>query len=213
MNMSHSIIHRRNRGERGVALGIVLMLIVVLLLAGGLAVWGLSGETASATNDRLSRQLLDCAEEGLAWGKQYFSTTGSSWDTFLNASNICTQTDAPCSPNGPIRQQTITGSLTSVSGYPMSSPWTTTWTGAGSVGSLKYTVAIFDNADDTGTQNYFNDNDSQIFVYSRCMDTQSRQSRAVQALIKISAPSTSDYQGQAGHGFRNQGNANQGLPN
>src|SRR5215467_1537219 len=106
MNMSNKRVYRHHQGERGVALGIVLMLIVVLLLAGGLAVWGLSGETASATNDRLSRQLLDCAEEGLAWGKQYYSTTGSNWDNFLSASNICTQADAPCAPNGPIQQAT-----------------------------------------------------------------------------------------------------------
>src|SRR5262245_19407840 len=62
-----------NRNERGAILGIVMMLLIVLLLAAGLAVWGLHSETASAGGDWTARALSDCAEMGLAWGKAYFS--------------------------------------------------------------------------------------------------------------------------------------------
>ena len=60
--------------QRGVLLGVVLVLMAVLFTAGAFALWSMRSDTGSAGRDRLSRQLFDCAEQGLSWGKQYFST-------------------------------------------------------------------------------------------------------------------------------------------
>src|SRR5689334_3601548 len=119
----------KRQPERGVALGIVLILLVILLLGGGLAVWGLRSETASAGTDRLSRQLFDCAEQGLAWGKTYFSTSGLDWSSYFNSSNVCTY--FPCPPF-------VAGSGTAPSNYPNGTPYTQTVTAGGI--NLTFTV-------------------------------------------------------------------------
>ena len=71
------------RAERGAALGIVLVLMVVVLLGGSLAVWGVRSESGSAASDRLARQLVACAEQGMAWGRTHFSGAGLDWDPYL----------------------------------------------------------------------------------------------------------------------------------
>ena len=204
----------RNR-ERGAILGIVLVLMVVLLLAAGLAVWGLRSETASAGSDRTARALLDCAEAGLAWGKAYFSSNADSYSNYLGASNICTFTttnNAPsftCPPFGK-RDSANTVGTSTVTGYPGSYPFTQTMV----IGSQTYefTVGIYDNADDVingaTVEDYLTDKDNTVIVYSRCFDPISKQTRSVAGLVKAIIPLSTDYKGQAGHGFRNSGNAN-----
>ena len=71
--------------QRGAILGIVMILLAVILSVSSLAVWNLRSDSSSAGRTHLAHQLFDCAEQGLAWGKQYFSTTArSEWNLFLS---------------------------------------------------------------------------------------------------------------------------------
>jgi hypothetical protein len=201
--------HRRRDG--GMLLGIVLILLGVVLLAGALALSSVRSDTASAGADRLSRQLENCAEEGLEYGKNFFGT--ADWSQYLPASNVCNSTYGLSCP--PLRA----GSGTAPANYPVQS-------GVGGVPaitmgnqSLQFTVAIYDN-DETGEtagadygkyivgQDYSVDTDGVVVVYSRCVETTTHQSKAVQAVIRSTVPTNIDYAGQAGFGFRNQGNQN-----
>jgi hypothetical protein len=202
------------RNERGAILGIVLVLLVVLLLAASLAVWGLRSETASAGSDRTARALLDCAEVGLAYGKQYFAAN-APYDPYFQANNVCTFTTpkgAPGFPCPPFGQRNGSASNGAFSGappnnYPAGFPYTNTLV----IGNqtYEYTIGIYDNADEsTGQQRYDLDADNRAVVYSRCFDPSTKQTRTVSALIEAFIPINSDYKGQAGLGFRNTGNAN-----
>ena len=203
--------------QRGVLLGVVLVLLAVLFAAGIFALWSMRGETSSAGRDRLSRQLFDCAEQGLAWGKQYVSKTlgTTGVDQYL-AANVCTTTIAtpsgtqlpalPCSNNGGPFPYGATGAVT---GYPNLAPFTQqvsmrTTSGAGD--DFQFTVGVYNNPGDPS--GYYSDGDSKVIVYSRCTDLNTLQQRAVSAIVGITATSSNDYTGQAGHGFRNQGNQN-----
>ncbi len=110
-HMTHRLARRPRRSRQsGVLLGVVLVLLAVLFAAGIFALWSMRGETSAAGRDRLSRQLFDCAEQGLAWGKQYFSATvGTTGISNYLSQNVCsTQISSspsigplPCWPNGP----------------------------------------------------------------------------------------------------------------
>jgi hypothetical protein len=79
-------LRTRNRRDRGALLGIVMILLSVVLSVGALALWNLRADTGSAGRTHLSHQLFDCAEEGLAWGNQYFASTARlQWDTYLSS--------------------------------------------------------------------------------------------------------------------------------
>lgn len=189
------------RRDRGMLLGIVLILLAIVMLGGALALSGVSSDTSAAGADRLSRQLFDCAEIGLEWGKQAFSGTYLDWSGYLNASNVCSYFS--CAPSGPFHA----GTGTAPTGYPDSYPYKNSVT----IGTqtLTYRVGIYDNDDDSGTsQVYTTDTDGQIVVYSICTDSVTGQSKAVQAVIKTQVPTNTDYAGQAGYGFRGQGNQN-----
>src|SRR5690348_15271875 len=116
---------RRSR-QRGVLLGVVMVLLIVLLAAALFAFWTVRGDSGAAGRDHLSRQLFDCAEQGLAAGKQYFSTgtARNNWSTYLNA-NICSTTISnlgtlPCwTSSGPFP----TGATGTLSGYPDQAPY------------------------------------------------------------------------------------------
>lgn len=190
------------RRDRGMLLGIVLILLAIVMLGGALALSGVSSDTSAAGADRLSRQLFDCAEVGLEWGKQAFSGTFLDWSGYLKASNVCTY--FPCAPSGPFHA----GTGTAPTGYPNASPY---YVNNYTIGTqtLQYRVGIYDNDDESGTsQDYTNDVDGQIVVYSVCTDPTTGQSKSVQAVIKTQVPTNTDYSGQAGYGFRGQGNQN-----
>jgi hypothetical protein len=161
-------------------LGIVLILLAIVMLGGALALSGVRSDTSAAGADRLGRQLFDCAEIGLEWGKQWFSGSGLDWPSYLNASNVCSTFS--CAPAGPFHAGTGTAPV----GYPNLAPYTNTVT----IGtqSLTYSVGIYDNSDAT--------------------DSVTGQSKAVEAVIKTLVPTNTDYKGQAGYGFRGQGNQN-----
>jgi Tfp pilus assembly protein PilX len=192
------------RRDRGMLLGIVLVLVGVIMLAGVLAISSVRSDTASAGADRLSRQLLDCAEWGLEYGKQYFATVGD-YTPYLSASAVCASSSpltSACAPKGPLRVGTGAGP-TAIT-YPLTQ---TVQMGSQSV---QFYVAIYDNDEQSEgtTQNYFQDSDGQVVVYSRCVDPLTNQSKSVQAAIRTTVPTNIDYAGQAGFGFRNQGNQN-----
>src|SRR5688572_29147376 len=92
-------MRRKNirRRERGAVLAVVMILLVVLLAAGVFAFVGLRSDTGAARNERLARQLFDCAEQGLQMGKQFFSQPAvrGNWDTYLRT-NVCAS--LPCAP-------------------------------------------------------------------------------------------------------------------
>lgn len=198
----HRPTRKRLRRERGVLLGVVLILMVVVLLGGALAMWGVRTDTASSGADRLQRQLFACAEQGAEWGKQFFSTT--DWAPYLAANNVCTH--FPC---GPFKA----GGSAPPTGYPDLPPYRNSVTmGGGTITAngktfatagqtLTYTVGIY-NPDLT------NPSPNMIAVYSRCVDSVTKQSKAVQLVLRTQVPSNIDYAGQVGFGFRNQGNQN-----
>ena len=204
---------RRRRGERGALLGVVLILLVVILASSIFAFYGVKTDTGAAGNDRLMRQLLDCAEGGLAQGKQYFSqpTQRSQWSSYF-MSDIHTTFGAPVPiPGSP---------AATPANYPLTAE-VTVGTAPAPVATLKYWVAVYNNPGDTGnTQNPIVDTDNRIMVISRCAEVTdnsdpnnpvTNHSRTVQALLEVPAQKTGDYFGQAGGGFRGQGNTNNGF--
>jgi len=203
----------RQSRQRGALLGVVLVLIAILFTAGVFALSSMRSDTGAAGRDRMARQLFDCAEQGLAWGKQYFSTTArTQWSSYLAASNVCTTAISsspdigplPCSPGGPFPTG---GTGSPLTGYPNQAPYTQTLTmdSRRSGGDFQFTVGIYN---DPGDASAWADSNNRIVVYSRCTDLATLQSRAVQVLLSVPMPSSSDYTGQAGRGFRNQGNQN-----
>lgn len=213
---SHRRPPRRSR-QSGVLLGIVLILLVILFAAGLFALWSMRGDTASAGQDRLSRQLLDCAEQGLAWGKQNVSMNYNSSTalTSLLKTNICSTSTSslstigplPCwSSNGPFPDATKC-TATPPANYPFTTQITmdSRRTTAGLGPDFEYTVAIYNDPIDTDP---CTDTNTKVIVYSRCTDLSTLQQRSVSALISVTQSSSTDYTGQAGRGFRNQGNQN-----
>jgi len=202
---------RRSR-QRGVLLGIVLILLAVLFAAGIFALWSMRGDTSSAGRDRLSRQLFDCAEQGLAYGKQYFATHQSAMGNYL-AANVCTTTISSSPYIGPLPCTTSGGPFpttgTALAGYPDTWPYTQQIVmdtrNGNTTPDFSFTFGVYnDPADPTTTS----DANNKVIVYSRCTDLTTLQQRSVQALITVTQSTSTDYTGQAGRGFRNQGNQN-----
>jgi hypothetical protein len=208
---------RRSR-QSGVLLGVVLILIAILFAAGLFALWSMRGDTGSAGRDRLQRQLFDCAEQGLAWGKQYFTVTvgQTNIDSFL-AANVCSTnistsppiSHLPCTTDTPAGPFPTSGSA--VAGYPNASPFTQNIimdnrNGINSVADFQFTVGVYNDPGDSGGSTH--DANQKVIIYSRCTDLNTLQQRSVQALISIITTPPNDYTGQAGRGFRNQGNQN-----
>ncbi len=188
------------RSQRGAILPIVMILLVVLLAAGVFAFVGLRSDTGAARNERLARQLFDCAEQGLQMGKQFFSQSAvrGNWDAYLKT-DVCAV--LPCAPF-PAGQSGV-----APPNYPTGAPFKNTVTVTTTpLFTLEYQVGIYNNPGDPlgPTAN----GDNQIVVYSRCTDPVSRQQRAVQVLLAVPIQQGGDYFGQAGMGFGNQGNAN-----
>jgi hypothetical protein len=197
-----------------VLLGVVLVLLAVLFAAGIFALWSMRGDTGAAGRDRLSRQLFDCAEMGLADGKQFFAKSLPTINNYLGA-NVCnTKTDStrgigalPCwNSGGPFP----TGG-TAVPGYPDGTSYTKTIQMNASLAGttnydFEYTFAVYNDPGDSS--GYYSDSNNKVIVYSRCTDLATLQQRSVQAVIGMTQSSSSDYTGQAGRGFRNQGNQN-----
>ena len=207
---------RRSR-QSGVLLGVVLILLVVLFAAGLFALWSMRGDTASAGQDRLSRQLFDCAEQGLAWGKQNVSVNIAQNSALLNsylAANICNTSTSSLSTIGPLPCWDKNGPFPNVctGAVPAGYPWTTQITmdtrrtAAGQGPDFEYTVAIYNDPADANTCS--DDGKNRVIVYSRCTDLSTLQQRSVSALISVTSATPNDYTGQAGRGFRNQGNQN-----
>jgi hypothetical protein len=210
MTISKRPVRRRGRRERGAILGIVLVLVAVLLGASVYAIYSMRSDTGASGQERTARQLFDCAEQGLAFAKQYFSTVQrNNWDAYL-ATDVCASDATLCAPYGPFP----TGNAgTAPTGYPTLAPYTQTIqiaTASGSV-SYQYTVGIYNNPEPApGTAAH--DNDNTIVVFSRCSElvgtATTGQNRSVQAIINVPQQFNDDYTAQAGRGFRNQGNAN-----
>jgi hypothetical protein len=208
---------RRRQG--GVILGIVLVLLALLFAAGIFALWSLRSDTGAAGRDRLSRQLLDCAEQGLAWGKQYYSAAaqGSSGISPYLTAPICSLAPTsgaghlPCWTDGGPFPDTGTASCTGTlpTGYPSSAPYTQSITmdPRSATADFEFTVAVYNDAAEM-TTSPCTDTNKRVVVYSRCTDLKTMQQRSVQALISVTQTSSNDYRGQAGRGFRNQGNQN-----
>ncbi len=197
---------RRARRERGALLGVVLILLAIILAASAFALWNLRSDTGSTGNDRLSRQLFDCAEEGLQFGKQYFSTAArGAWNSLLST-NVCASLPCPPFP--------LNAPGPGVPGYPDAAPFTQTIyvnlgkpDGGVPALALERKIGLINNPEPTSSP--FADNDGMVFVWARCREPQSNQSRAVQALIYVkpmNAPCA--YGSQAGGDCHNSGNMN-----
>jgi hypothetical protein len=204
---------RRSR-QRGVLLGIVLILLAVLFAAGIFALWSMRSDTGAAGRDRLSRQLFDCAEMGLADGKQYFAKSLATISTYL-AANVCSASTDSTRGIGPLPCWSAGGPFptggTAVAGYPNSSTFTKPIQMNASLAGtsnydFEYTFWVYNDPGDSG--GYYADSNNKVIIYSRCTDLATLQQRSVQAVISITQSTSTDYTGQAGRGFRNQGNQN-----
>jgi Tfp pilus assembly protein PilX len=204
---------QRRRRDRGALLGIVLILLVVVAAASAFTVWSMSTTTAGARNDRLSRQLLDCAEQGLAFGKQQFSAQRASWDQFLST-NVC---NAPGSslPCGPFP----TGATgTAPANYPGGAPYTKTITVSGNV-QLTWQIGIY-NPPESVTPSpacsqvpadplcQYHDGDNTVVLYARCQAA-TGEARSAQVLLSVPlGQNPCAYKGQQGFGCNNGNNMN-----
>jgi Tfp pilus assembly protein PilX len=194
---------RTHRRERGAVLGIVVVLLAVILAASAFAMWTMRSDVGGARRDRVARQLFDCAEQGLAAGKNFFATTGrTNWNGYL-AANVCASGILPCQPSGPFP----TGNTgVAITNYPGGPPYSTTIETNGVLSTFTYTYGIYQNP---SSESRTADTDNAVIVYSICADSVTHQTRSVQAYMSSPpAVPNGDYIGQAGHGFRNANNAN-----
>ena len=197
-------------------MGIVLVLLVIMAAAGAFTVWTVSNNQGGARNDRLQRQLLDCAEQGLAFGKQWFGITKrANWDDFLNT-DVCTATGSmlPCGPFA-------TGATnTNVPpGYPASAPYTQTISDTNSANNntlqLTWHIGIYnppENATSCGTTAdplcQHHDGDNTVALYSRCIAPTGEERTAQVMLYVPLGQNPCAYKGQQGFGCNNGSNMN-----
>jgi hypothetical protein len=209
---------RLRRQERGALLGIVLIMLMVLMAASVFAFFSLRTDSGATAQDRMQRQLFDCAEQGLAIGKTTFSTTTATpqWGAYYKANNTNGTNPFPVPPNGPFPQNT---NSTPATGYPLrwcaagcTYPQVQVALGATDMGAtvnFDRVVAIYNNPGDADP---FNENpaapDNQTMVWSQCTDPQTGQKKAVQALLLVPPVKNGNYFGQAGFGYNNSGNTN-----
>jgi Tfp pilus assembly protein PilX len=177
---------------------VVLVLLGILLAASMLALHSMRSDTASARNERQMRQLFDCAERALQIGKTHFSQTSvrADWDSYLKT-NVCSTLPCGPFPTG----QTGAGP----GGYPTALPFAGTQVINANI-SYDYKIGAYNNPGDPS--GIAANGDNMLVVYAVCTDAATTQSRAVQALINVPLPKRSDYFGQSGMGFQNQGNSN-----
>jgi Tfp pilus assembly protein PilX len=212
---------RAHRRDRGALLGIVLVLLTLVLAASAFAFWGLRGDTNATGNDRLERQLFDCAEQALALGKvQFGNLNRANWDVYLST-NVCATTPAlPCPSPFPSGAPTTPTSST----YPNISPWTGTITvttnGVGH--AFTYQLGLYNNSEDVTTKGplcsqasgadtscTYHDGDNRAVVYARCTDQTTLEWRATQALITATVQASGcPYRAMAGAGCHGNGNQN-----
>jgi Tfp pilus assembly protein PilX len=204
---------RLRRQERGALLGIVLIMLMVLMAASVFAFFSLRTDSGATAQDRMQRQLFDCAEQGLAIGKTTFSTTTAtpSWPAYYLANN--TNGTNPF-PSPPFPQNT---SSTPVTGYPLR--WCAQGctygqvqvalgaTDMGATVNFDRVVAIYNNPGDTQVP-LNSETDNQTMVWSQCTDPQTGQKKVVQALLLVPPVKNGNYFGQAGFGYNNSGNTN-----
>jgi hypothetical protein len=207
------------RKQRGALLGIVMILLVLILAASGFAFWTMRADTNATGNDRLSRQLFDCAEQALALGKQTFAAQRSAWDSYLGT-DVCTSGWFPCPPFP-------TGATGTA---PLNYPTGGVYTGTIKVGlatdvngntntrqqSYTYKIGIYNDkeiacsaqATTDPTCSYHDGNDT-VVVYARCTDPSTNQWRATQAVLtQKQTTSGCPYRAQAGASCRGNGNQN-----
>jgi len=204
---------------------VVLVLSTVLFAASIFAYWGLRSDTSTAGADRLSRQLFDCAEQGLAVAKQYFTlptVPPSSWPSYYQSSQVCNGSSSnlwnACSgQGGPFPMTPPTTAPAAPQTYPNSAPFTQQLLVAlpnGQSETLTFTFGIMNapsstedkwGQDSTGAPN---EKDRTAIIYSRCVESLTNRSRSVSAVIYAPPQNSNDYQGVDGHGMRNQGNFN-----
>jgi hypothetical protein len=192
-------------------LGIVLIMLMVLMAASVFAFFTLRTDSGATANDRLARQLFDCAEQGLAIGKTTFSATSAvpMWPQYF-AGNLTSGPNALLPTNFP-----APGTGTAVPGYPYQ-PNTPPLSigqiaiplgvGGNSTLILNQVVAIYNNPGDQG--GLTSDNDNQVIVWAQCTEPNTKQSRTVQALLFVPPQKNGNYFGQAGFGYNNSGNTN-----
>lgn len=209
----------RQRRDRGALLGVVLVLSTVLFAASIFAYWGLKSDTSTAGADRLSRQLFDCAEQGLGIAKQYFSQAsiaGDGWMSFYQSPNVCATGSNllnACAPNGPFPTNPQGSAPTALAAaYPNGLPFTQQILinlPNGGTQTLQFTFGIF-NIPNAPNDTQWVEKDRQAVIYSRCIETQTNRSRSVSAIVNVPVSNSNDYLSTDGHGMRNQGNFNNG---
>jgi hypothetical protein len=200
----------KRRRDRGALLGIVMILLVLILAASGFAFWTMRADTDATGNDRLSRQLFDCAEQALALGKQTFSAQRSAWDSYLGT-DVCSVLPCPSPfPSG------ATG--TAPVNYPTGGVYASTIT----IGTdarkqtYNYNIGIYNDKEITCTAQsttdpkcQYHDGNNTVVVYAKCIDPTTKLWRATQAVINV--PMTTSgcpYRAQAGASCRGNGNQN-----
>lgn len=206
---------RLRRRERGALLGIVLIMLMVLMAASVFAFFSLRTDAGATAQDRMQRQLFDCAEQGLQIGKTVFSTSTAApqWNAYYKANNTSGTNPFPVPPFP------ANTSATPAASYPLR------WCSGCLYGQVQApvgpatanmppllfdrVVAIYNNPGDVDS---FNENpatpDNQTMVWSQCTDPSSGQTRAAQALLTVPPVKNGNYFGQAGFGYNNSGNTN-----
>ncbi len=186
-----------------------MILLVLILAASGFAFWTMRADTNATGNDRLTRQLFDCAEQALALGKQQFTAQRSAWDSFLGT-NVCSST-LPCPSPFP---SNATG--TAPVNYPTGSPYTGTIT----IGTdtrkqtYNYYIGLYNDKEDKCTVSTdptctYHDGNSTAVVYARCVDPTTGLYHITQAVLQVQQTSSGcPYRAQAGASCRGNGNQN-----
>ncbi|RMH40618.1 MAG: hypothetical protein D6689_13245 [Deltaproteobacteria bacterium] len=166
------------RGQRGSAMVVVLILLVALLGAGGVAIYVQLADTRSTGLIRQARDALSCAEAGLAEGRVWAGQNYGLWAAILDG-------DPSNDPsNYPLRGD-IDGD-----------------------GNDDWEVQLMDNDDEMppAANDTTRDNDLRVFVVARCIRYPTTP-REVIELVRYEGGGAI-YRNQSGQGSGNTNNAN-----
>lgn len=171
----------RRTGERGSAL-MITMILVVVMLAGGTALVRLGiSATRSVDTVQDSKSSLHCAEAGLSAARTLVAASYTQWNASL--CNGCVQS-APASE--PAWLAGIDHDLDDN-------------------GTADFVITLVDNHDETGTNDPTRDNDLQVFMVSTCIQS-AEVRKQVQELVRFNGAGNC-YQAQLG-GCGGNSNAN-----
>jgi Tfp pilus assembly protein PilX len=175
--------------ERGFVLIAALLILVLLTIIGIAAISTSTSERQTATNFLLYERAFYSAEAGLEHAKAdllklvaaqpILSGAAYSGPTFTFALNGTTK-----HPNGNSRKKAVTSTDEKTKNSSREVPWLSNLEFDGHT----YTITVWDNDDDMGTQKADEDSDGMIWIRSEVVGPGTRNSKcSIEALVQVTS--------------------------